>query len=32
MYAEENSGVYRRLPDTATLGMDIKMLSIMKIM
>lgn len=30
MYAEENSGVYRRLPDTATLGMDKKMLSIMK--
>lgn len=30
MYAEENSGVYRRCPDTATLGMDKKMLSIMK--
>lgn len=30
MYAEENSGVYRRCVDTATLGMDRKMLSIMK--
>lgn len=25
MYAEESSGVYRRCPDTATLGMDKKM-------
>jgi len=30
MYAEENSGVYRRCRDTAPLGMDKKMLSIMK--
>lgn len=30
MYAEQNSGVFRRCPSTATLGMDEEMLKIMK--
>lgn len=30
MYAEESSGIYRRCCDTAPLGMDNKMLSIMR--
>jgi histidinol-phosphatase (PHP family) len=30
MYAEQNSGVLRRCPDTATLGMEEEMLKIMK--
>lgn len=30
MYAEENSGVYRRCPETASLGMNGLMLSVMK--
>lgn len=30
MYAEENSGIYRRCPETASLGMNGLMLSIMK--
>jgi histidinol-phosphatase (PHP family) len=30
MYAEESSGIYRRCCDTAPIGMDNKMLSIMR--
>lgn len=30
MYAEHNSGIFRRCPNTATLGMDEEMLKIMR--